>query len=71
MYLRFVGNLFLLDTWPKTRLGHESTAGTTASVMFIRGKRVFIANVGDSTVVLAKKELSISRVIARKVTVVS
>ena len=46
-----------LETWkPKHRHMHDlSTAGTTASISIIRKDRMFIANVGDSTVVLGTR----------------
>ncbi|CAB4024442.1 phosphatase 1D-like [Paramuricea clavata] len=42
------------DSWPKTKYGTPSTAGTTASVVIMRGHHMFVANVGDSRVVLAQ-----------------
>ena len=44
--------------WPKTSLGHPSTAGTTASLVIIRGNRMFVANVGDSMIVMGSRDLS-------------
>ncbi|XP_032364245.1 protein phosphatase, Mg2+/Mn2+ dependent, 1Da isoform X1 [Etheostoma spectabile] len=41
-----------LPEWPKTLTGLPSTSGTTASVVFIRGNRMYVAHVGDSAVVL-------------------
>jgi protein phosphatase 1D len=38
--------------WPKSLSGHTSTAGTTASVAFLRGKKLYIGHVGDSGIVL-------------------
>ena len=48
---------FLETTWkPKHRhVHHLSTAGTTASVCIIRKDRMFVANVGGSTVVLGTR----------------
>ena len=46
---------FLTDSWPKTKYGTPSTAGTTASVVIMRGRHMFVANVGDSRVVLAQE----------------
>ena len=43
-----------LPTWPIRPDGHPSTAGTTVSVLLIRAKRYWIANVGDSRVVVSK-----------------
>ncbi|XP_028840782.1 protein phosphatase, Mg2+/Mn2+ dependent, 1Db [Denticeps clupeoides] len=45
-----------LPEWPKTITGLPSTSGTTASVVVIRGDRMFVAHVGDSSVVLGVKE---------------
>ena len=45
--------LLVTDSWPRTRTGRPSTAGTTASVVFLRADyTLFVAHVGDSTVVL-------------------
>ena len=40
-------------TWKKHRSGELSTAGTTASTVIFRDDHIFVANVGDSTAVLA------------------
>jgi len=40
--------------WPKTISGLPSTAGTTASVVMIRGDKLYVGHVGDSAVVLGK-----------------
>ncbi|MBN3304135.1 PPM1D phosphatase, partial [Amia calva] len=45
-----------LPEWPKTLTGLPSTSGTTASVVVIRGDRMFVAHVGDSGVVLGVQE---------------
>uniref|UniRef100_A0A8C1PNP8 Protein phosphatase, Mg2+/Mn2+ dependent, 1Db n=1 Tax=Cyprinus carpio TaxID=7962 RepID=A0A8C1PNP8_CYPCA len=45
-----------LPEWPKTLTGLPSTSGTTASVVVIRGDRMFVAHVGDSSVVLGVRE---------------
>ncbi|XP_069613326.1 protein phosphatase 1D isoform X2 [Ranitomeya imitator] len=37
--------------WPKTMTGLPSTSGTTASVIIIRGNKLYVAHVGDSGVV--------------------
>ena len=47
---------FFIDDWPKTALGHTSTAGTTASLVIIRGNKLYVANVGDSMVVMGTKQ---------------
>ncbi|KAF6096310.1 protein phosphatase, Mg2+/Mn2+ dependent 1D [Phyllostomus discolor] len=41
-----------LAEWPKTMTGLPSTSGTTASVVIIRGMKMYVAHVGDSGVVL-------------------
>ncbi|KAM3934167.1 protein phosphatase 1D [Leptodactylus fuscus] len=40
-----------LPEWPKTMTGLPSTSGTTASVIIIRGNKLYVAHVGDSGVV--------------------
>ncbi|XP_069827880.1 protein phosphatase 1D [Dendropsophus ebraccatus] len=40
-----------LPEWPKTMTGLPSTSGTTASVLIIRGNKMYVAHVGDSGVV--------------------
>ncbi|RXM96265.1 Protein phosphatase 1D [Acipenser ruthenus] len=42
--------------WPKTITGLPSTSGTTASVVVIRGDKMFVAHVGDSGVVLGVQD---------------
>lgn len=42
----------LIEKWPKTVTGLPSTAGTTASVAFIRRGKIYIGHVGDSAIVL-------------------
>jgi protein phosphatase 1D len=44
--------IFLTENWPKTASGLPSTAGTTASIAFIRRGKIFIGHVGDSAIVL-------------------
>ncbi|XP_052739271.1 uncharacterized protein LOC112053153 [Bicyclus anynana] len=41
-----------VENWPKTVTGLPSTAGTTASVAFIRRGKIYIGHVGDSAIVL-------------------
>ena len=50
---RMTFSYFLVESWKNSKAGTLSTSGTTASVAIIRRDRMFIANVGDSTVVLA------------------
>ena len=46
---------FWIGNWPKRKDGHNSTSGTTATVAIIRDNKLYIAHVGDSAAVLAKK----------------
>ncbi|XP_051980938.1 protein phosphatase 1D-like [Xyrauchen texanus] len=52
-----------LPEWPKTLTGLPSTSGTTASVVVIRGDLMFVAHVGDSSVVLGVREDPADKVI--------
>lgn len=45
-----------LPSWKKTTQGHPSTAGTTASVCFIKRGKLFIGHVGDSGIVLGERD---------------
>ncbi|KAJ1185638.1 hypothetical protein NDU88_002428 [Pleurodeles waltl] len=45
-----------LPEWSKTMTGLPSTSGTTASVVIIRGNKIYVAHVGDSGVVLGVKD---------------
>lgn len=49
------GGLFCLCsvTWKQNKTGDLSTAGTTACTVIFRQDHIFVANVGDSTAVLA------------------
>lgn len=44
--------MLCVEKWPKTVTGLPSTAGTTASVAFIRRGKIYIGHVGDSAIVL-------------------
>ncbi|NWI73791.1 PPM1D phosphatase, partial [Dryoscopus gambensis] len=46
----------LAAEWPKTMTGLPSTSGTTASVVIIRGSKMYVAHVGDSGVVLGVQD---------------
>lgn len=46
----------ITDKWPKTAAGLPSTAGTTASVAFIRHGKIYIGHAGDSGIVLGYTE---------------
>ncbi|OXU20286.1 hypothetical protein TSAR_016142 [Trichomalopsis sarcophagae] len=45
-----------LDKWPRTASGLPSTAGTTASIAFIRKGKIYIGHVGDSGIILGYQE---------------
>lgn len=45
-----------LPNWRKTASGLPSTAGTTASVAFIKRGKLFIGHVGDSGIVLGEQD---------------
>jgi len=45
-----------ISGWPKTASGLPSTAGTTATVCFLRDSKLYIGHVGDSGVVMGKKD---------------
>ncbi len=44
------------EKWPKTASGLPSTAGTTASIAFIRRGKIYVGHVGDSAIVLGTQE---------------
>ena len=44
-----------LDTWPKRKDGLHSTSGTTATVIILRGNKLYVAHVGDSAAVISCK----------------
>lgn len=46
----------LPEKWPRTATGLPSTAGTTATVAFIRHGKMYIGHVGDSGIVLGYQE---------------
>merc|ERR1712112_158702 len=45
-----------LPNWAKTNSGLPSTAGTTASIAFIRRGKIFVGHVGDSAIVLGYQD---------------
>ena len=45
-----------LPSWKKTGSGLPSTAGTTASVCFIKRGKLFIGHVGDSGIILGERD---------------
>jgi len=44
-----------IENWPKRKDGHYSTSGTTVTIAIVRNNKLFVAHVGDSAAVLAKK----------------
>ena len=42
------------DSWPRTRHGLPSTSGTTATVVILKGRTLYIAHVGDSRAALGR-----------------
>lgn len=44
-----------VESWPKRKDGHKSTSGTTVTVAIIRGRKLYVAHVGDSAAVLGEK----------------
>lgn len=46
----------IVETWPKRKDGHNSTSGTTATVVILRANKIYVAHVGDSAAVLAQKK---------------
>ena len=51
---RVENNIFFQfsEKWPKTASGLPSTAGTTASIAFIRRGKIYLGHVGDSAIIL-------------------
>ena len=45
-----------LENWAKTGSGLPSTAGTTASIAFIRRGKIFVGHVGDSGIILGEQD---------------
>ena len=48
--------VFIVEKWPKTNSGLPSTAGTTASIAFIRRGKIYIGHVGDSAIILGYQD---------------
>lgn len=48
--------IIFLDKWPTTSSGLPSTAGTTASVAFLRKGKLYIGHCGDSGIVLGRTD---------------
>ncbi|PAV64508.1 hypothetical protein WR25_27227 [Diploscapter pachys] len=44
----------VVDLWPRTASGYSSTAGTTASVVFVRNGKLYVGHVGDSAIYLGR-----------------
>lgn len=45
-----------VDSWPKRKDGLNSTSGTTCTVALLRGRKLFIAHVGDSAAVIGEQD---------------
>lgn len=48
-------NAHVSGSWPCTATGLPSTAGTTASVVFIKGNKLYIGHVGDSGIAIGSQ----------------
>ncbi|GBP96745.1 Protein phosphatase 1D [Eumeta japonica] len=59
---------FQTEKWPKTVTGLPSTAGTTASIAFIRRGKIYIGHVGDSAIVLGYQKEGCEEWCARPLT---
>lgn len=46
----------MTDKWPRTASGLPSTAGTTASIAFIRKGKIYVGHVGDSGIILGYQD---------------
>jgi len=57
-----------LDKWPKTTGGLPSTSGTTASICFIMHGKIYTGHVGDSRIVLGRKNRETNMWIPRNLT---
>lgn len=51
-YMLMLIYIFMTDKWPRTASGLPSTAGTTASIAFIRKGKIYLGHVGDSAIIL-------------------
>ncbi|GFY54605.1 protein phosphatase 1D [Trichonephila inaurata madagascariensis] len=58
-----------VENWPKTASGLPSTAGTTASVAFIRKGKLYTGHVGDSRIVIGLKEQGLEEWQAESLTI--
>lgn len=56
------------DKWPKTTGGLPSTSGTTASICFIMHGKIYTGHVGDSRIVLGRKNRETNMWIPRNLT---
>lgn len=53
-----------IEKWSKHRSGlYNSTAGSTASLVVVRGNKLIVAHVGDSTVTLTRNDLSMLKTV--------
>ncbi len=64
MFLNGMFSFCSLGNWPKTSTGLPSTAGTTASVVFIMNGNYYTGHVGDSRIVLGRQDLNSTKWIA-------
>jgi len=59
----------VMHKWPRTPRNHlPSTAGTTASILFIRNGKYYGGHVGDSRIVISRRDSDTNRWIANQIT---
>ena len=58
----------VVENWPKRKNGMQSTSGTTATVAILRGRKLYVAQLGDSGLVLAKRKKNSTTVEAHYIT---
>lgn len=63
------GLFYVLDKWPPTASGLPSTAGTTASVAFLRKGKLYIGHCGDSGIVLGRTNPKGGKWVAQPLTI--
>ncbi|GBM33983.1 Protein phosphatase 1D, partial [Araneus ventricosus] len=68
-FLIVIGSWITIENWPKTASGLPSTAGTTASVAFIRKGKLYTGHVGDSRIVIGLKEPGVEEWQAESLTI--
>ncbi|UJR16479.1 hypothetical protein I4U23_003382 [Adineta vaga] len=57
-----------VEKWAKTSSGLTSTSGCTASVIFVRGNKLYIGHVGDSSIVIGEGDTSYKCWTANRIT---